>query len=97
MAFRYTNRKGKSYYLHGHETRGRRVRYVFARRIGDGALDEIPPGYEVRENINGQVTLGKVRPRLISEVEERAVRSELARLSLDGYRCPRRVAAGRAG
>ena len=86
MAFSYTNRKGKSYYLHAHKTRRRKVRYVFARSIGDGALDEIPPGYEVRENINGQVTLGKVRPRLISEIEERAVRSELARLSLDSYR-----------
>jgi hypothetical protein len=86
VAFTYRNRKGKSYYLHARKTKGGRVRYVFARAIGDGALDEIPPGYEVRETINGQVALGKVRPRLVSESEERSVQSELERLSLDLYR-----------
>lgn len=55
MAYEYTNAKGQKYYLHtttvqlrgGNRTQ---VIYYFAREVGDKALDEIPEGFEVKEN-----------------------------------------------
>lgn len=53
-AFSYTNSKGQTYYLHTKEVtlkNGRVQRiYFFARDIReDGALAEVPKGYEVME------------------------------------------------
>lgn len=79
MAVTYTNRTGTTYYLHARKTKTGKPRYVFARAIGDDAIDEIPEGFEITESINGQVNLSKRRPRLISDAEEGAVRSELGR------------------
>lgn len=86
MVFRYSNRKGRHYYLHQRRTQKGESRYVFAREVGDGALDQIPDGYEVRENVNGIVSIGKTRSRLITEQEEKAVTSTMAVLGLDEYR-----------
>ena len=86
MTFTYTNRKGRTYHLHLRETRKGKSRYVFAREPGDGAIEEIPDGYEVRESVNGVVSLGKVRPRKIAEDEAQAVHSAMADLGLDDYR-----------
>jgi hypothetical protein len=86
MAFSYINRKGKTYYLHTRKTKTGKVRYVFARSIGDEAIDAIPEGYGVSESIHGQVSLGKTQPRLISEAEEDAVRACLDELDLGVYR-----------
>jgi hypothetical protein len=86
MAFTYTNRKGRTYHLHRRETRNGKTRYVFAREPGEGAVEGIPEGYEVRENVNGIVSLARARPRKIGEEEEQAVRSVMARIGLDDYR-----------
>lgn len=86
MALSYTNRKGRTYFLHARKTKAGKVRYVFARSVGEGAVDEIPDGYEVQENVNGLVSLAKARPRSISATEEEAVRSQLEELSLGVYR-----------
>lgn len=53
MAFTYTNRKGVTYYLRAHETKTGKTRYTFAKTPGANAADELPDGYEVRENVNG--------------------------------------------
>jgi hypothetical protein len=75
-----TNVKGTTYYLH-RRTEGRgRDRYVFARDVGDGALTEVPAGYEVRETLNGTVSLGRVQPREIAEEEERVVKAAAERV-----------------
>ena len=76
MAYAHTNRKGVTYYLHRRERKGR-PRYVFCRAPGEGAVDVIPEGYEVRESMNGQVSLAKARPRLITPAEEAVVRRAL--------------------
>lgn len=80
MAFSYTNRKGKTYYLHRAITKRGKYRYYFARQVGDGAREELPEGYEVRESVNGQVSVARTRPRVITETEEAAVWSALRRL-----------------
>ena len=82
MAFAHVNRKGRTYYLHHRQTRAGKDRYVFARTLGAGALDEVPEGYEVQENVNGGVSLAMIRPQLITDLEEHAVQSAMAKLPL---------------
>lgn len=86
MAIAYTNRTGSTYYLHARKTKTGKPRYVFARELGDGALDELPAGFEIVESMNGQVSLAKKRARLITEAEEGAVRAELERRRRGSYR-----------
>ena len=53
MAFKYTNSKGQTYYLHHKMVTLKngitRPIYFFARDERDGALDEVPAGMEVVE------------------------------------------------
>jgi len=54
MAYSKTNSKGQTYYLHSKEVTlrgGRPMRiYFFGKEEKEGAIDEIPEGYEVIEN-----------------------------------------------
>ena len=66
MAYTYTNSKGQSYILHYKDVKlknGRVQRiYYFARDERDGALAEVPEGYEVVETKRtGMPVLRKVR------------------------------------
>jgi hypothetical protein len=53
MAYSYTNSKGQTYHLHMKEVTLKNGRqqtiYFFARDVREGALDEVPAGYEVVE------------------------------------------------
>ena len=53
MAFSFTNSKSQTYYLHKKEVtlkNGRKQTiFFFAREVRDGALDEVPAGYQVVE------------------------------------------------
>jgi len=67
-AFSYTNSKGQTYYLHTREVtlkNGRTQRiYFFARDIRDGALEEVPAGYQVVETTRtGMPVLKKAAPK----------------------------------
>lgn len=73
MALTYKNRLGDRYYLHGMPTKKGKTRYVMARTIGEGALDALPEGIEIRESVNGQVSVGKAVPRTIPPAEEQVV------------------------
>jgi hypothetical protein len=84
-ALEYTNRKGVSYYLHARPGRDGTMRYTLTRSK-EGALAELPAGYEAVENVNGQASVRRVRPQQISAAEEAAVRSGLAQHGLDAYR-----------
>ena len=57
MAFKYTNSKGKAYYLHANVRKlasGKEQRlYFFSQTIKEGALDAVPAGYQVTESPNG--------------------------------------------
>jgi len=83
--FHYTNRKGTTYYLHCRANRGGSPRYTLNRNK-EGALAELPPGLEVVENVNGQVSARQIRPRQITDAEEAIVRSGLVKHGLDAYR-----------
>jgi hypothetical protein len=82
----YTNRKGKTYYLHAATTKTGRTRYVMTR-AEDGALTKLPEGYAITETVNGQVSVGHIQPRLITDAEQAMIKSELERLGLNHYRC----------
>jgi hypothetical protein len=57
MAYKFTNSKGKDYFLHARtvELKGGRKQqlYFFAKEPKAGALDRVPDGYEVSETKNG--------------------------------------------
>ena len=87
MAFAYTNRKGRTFYLHRRRTKAGKSRHVFARTLGAGELDEVPAGYEVKENVNGVVSLAMARPQLITDLEKQAVQSAMAQQGTSGRSC----------
>ncbi len=83
--FQYTNRKGVIYYLHARIAGGGKIRYTL-KRSAEGALSAMPPGYEVVENVNGQASVRRARPRKITAEEEAVVQSSLERHGLHAYR-----------
>ncbi len=82
----YTNRKEKTYYLHAATTKTGKIRYVMTKD-SEGALTELPEGYGITESINGVVSVGQIKPKLITEAEEAMVKLELMKLGLKNYRC----------
>ena len=81
----YTNRKGKTYYLHAVRTKTGTTRYVM-KRTCEGALTHVPEGYVITENVNGVVSVGRPRSRVITELEEARVVHALQELQLRYYR-----------
>ena len=64
----YTNRKGVTYTLCKGVTKTGKPRYFFARDLRGEPVEAIPEGYEIRESVNGVVSLAKVRPgHILSE------------------------------
>lgn len=63
MAYTYTNSKGNKYVLHSRETTLKNGRqqtiYFFAKEEKDGALNDVPAGYQVAESRNGLPVLKK--------------------------------------
>ncbi|MBM4018926.1 MAG: hypothetical protein FJ288_11455 [Planctomycetes bacterium] len=53
--------------------------YVMRKRP-DGAIAALPEAYEVRENVYGQVSVRRRRPKLFTEAEEHMLASQLRRM-----------------
>lgn len=83
--YSYTSSYGDTYYVHIVRLGKGRTRHVM-RKQSDGALPALPAGYEVRENVQGQVTIRHSRPRLVTEDEQELLSSQLQRLRPSGYR-----------
>ncbi len=64
MAYAFTNSKGVTYYLHTRKQPAasgkERVLYFFSKEVKDGALDQVPQGYQVVEMKTGLPVLKKV-------------------------------------
>jgi hypothetical protein len=77
----YTNRRGQIYYLHRGLTKTGKQRYFVAKTIGEGALAQIPDGFELVESINGVVSVRRVDPNApkVPDADLARVRTELAR------------------
>ncbi len=65
MPITYTNRKGRMYYLCLGKT-----------KTGTPA-EALPAGYEIRESVNGIVSLSKSQPMLLSDEDIRVVKTAL--------------------
>jgi len=78
MPVTYTNRKGRKYYLCKVITKTGKPRYFFAREPKGELVDEIPPGYEISESVNGIVSLVKVRPKSVTEKDVEVVKKVLS-------------------
>ncbi len=63
MAYAFTNSKGVTYYLHTRKQAAasgkERVLYFFSKEVKDGALDQVPQGYQVVEMKTGLPVLKK--------------------------------------
>ena len=79
MPVTYTNRKGRTYYLCRRPTKTGKFRYFFARTPKDEPVQEIPEGWEIRESVNGVVSLSRKRPALIRPEEVAAVDAAVQR------------------
>ncbi len=64
MGITYTNRKGRIYYLGINRTRSGKPRYNFSTEPSENPVDEIPKCYEIRESVNGIVSLARIQPCL---------------------------------
>jgi len=75
----YTNRKGVTYTLCQSVTKTGKPRYSFAREPQGEPVEAIPEGYEIRESVNGVVSLAKVRPGHILAEEVAVVAAAIQR------------------
>lgn len=80
----YKNRFGETFYLHSN-TRARRIYYKMSK-TPTGALESVPPGFEIRESVNGYVSVGRVRRKLITDLEFGVIVSALGRLHPNCYK-----------
>ena len=81
MPVEYTNKKGKTYYLHRGMTKNQKIRFYFSRKTEGDLVNTMPDGYEVYENPNGGVYIRKTRTRVISDDELATVENEVRRFS----------------
>ena len=81
----YVNRKNVTYYPHLRRTGSGRAVYVMTRSSA-GALEQLPPGMEIVENVNAQVSIRLRRQRNITAEEEAMVRAALETPELKSYR-----------
>ena len=79
MQVTYTNRKGKTYYLCRGVTKTGKPRYYCATSPKGEPVEQIPDGYEIRESVNGVVSLAKKRPAQILPEERAAVETAIKR------------------
>jgi len=77
MTVTYTNRENVTYTLCRGTTKTGKPRYYFAREPKGEPVNRIPEGYEIRESVNGVVSLARTRPQQIRSDERAAVEAAL--------------------
>lgn len=78
MTITYTNRRQDTYFLHRRKDKNGRLRYVFSKTRGEGAIKEIPDGYEIFESVHARVSLRKLKPPVLTRLEEKILAKILA-------------------
>ena len=81
MPVQYTNRQGKTYYLHQGVTKTGKPRYHFSLKSEGSLVETIPKGFEVYENPNGRVYLRRIQPKVITDEEVAVVKRGIKRFS----------------
>ena len=77
MPVTYTNRKNKLYYLCRGVTKKGKPHYYFSGEPKGEPVEQIPDGYEIRESVNGFVSLAKKRPVQILPGERAAIEAAI--------------------
>jgi hypothetical protein len=77
MSIEYVSRKGTVYYLHGKPRKGGKPNYFFSTDPDGPRVDVVPRGFEIYENIRGQVFLRRIPPKVISDDELAMTRAAL--------------------
>ncbi len=77
LGVQYTNRKGRTYYLHAGKTKKGNPRYHFSVKPPAELVKEIPEGYEIYENPNARVFLRKIVRKEILDEEMAILEKEL--------------------
>lgn len=78
MSIQHIARSGKVYYLHGKPGKGGKPNLFFSTDPDGPLVDFIPNGFEIYENVNGQVFLRRIPKKVISDQELQWVRTALA-------------------
>lgn len=80
----YTNRKQQTYYLKVGETKTGKLRYYASMDLVKGEnAPAMPKGYAFRENVNGQVSVGKQQPHQIEDSEMAMIEAQIRELECD--------------
>jgi hypothetical protein len=82
---KYTNRRGKTYYLYQGTTKTGKAKYFFSTKIDENQVNSIPDDFEIYENPNARVFLIKKVTSLISDLEKQAVISSIKKNESIGY------------
>jgi hypothetical protein len=77
MSVEYTSRSGKLYYLHIEKTKNGNDKYFFSSKKDGNLAQNIPNGYEIYENVNAQVFLRRIQPKIIFDEELEIIEKEL--------------------
>ena len=79
MNIQHTTRTGKTYYLHAGKGKSGKPNYFFSTAPEGPLVDSMPEGFEIYENVGGQVFLRRKTPKLITDEELAMVKEALKR------------------
>jgi len=83
IAIQHKARTGKTYYLHAGQGKSGRPNYFFSTEPEGPLVDSLPEGFEIYENVGGQVFLRRKTAKLITEAELALVKEALTRHAED--------------
>lgn len=79
MGIQHTSRTGKTYYLHAGTPKTGKPKYFFSQKQDGQVADVIPDGFEIYENVDGQVFLRRIPKQIIRPDELELVEHALQR------------------
>ena len=77
MTIEHTSRTGKTYYLHMGTTKTGKPKYFFSMKQDGERVASIPDGFEIYENVDGQVFLRRIPKQIIKPDELALVETAL--------------------
>jgi len=79
MSIQHTTRTGKHYYLHVGRGKTGKPNYFFSTDPDGTSVNAVPEGFEIYENVGGQVFLRRKTPKFITDEELAMVKEALKR------------------
>ena len=77
MPIQHQSRTGKTYHLHAGVTKTGRPKYFFSLKQDGELVETIPDGFEIYENVDGQVFLRRISKQIILPEELALVKAVL--------------------